>query len=317
MTLGEEPAPEKVRRGSWLLGLLAAVALAVFFTDEVRQEMAEGPTLWIAADQTRGLAVGSPVWLAGHRVGRVASVRLRPPGTADDRRVLVRAVIREDEADRIRADASAILQPPGLMEPTVVSVRPGSAGSAPYDFSDTLRARSSVTAAELRERVGRARAALDSLRRAERRVLALAASGGGTVARLREDGELRARLGRQADRLARLSSLARSERSDLGRLARDPDAAARLTASLSAADSLTGRLARAAGRWAALDRDLASLRERSERLRTLLREARGSAGRFLHDDALRRELEQLRAGVRAARAALLADPFGWLRFRLF
>lgn len=316
MTLGEGPPREKARRGSWILALLAAVSLVVFFADEVRQELVEGPTLWIAAEQTRGLTVGSPVWLAGHRVGRVAGIQLRP-AAEHERPVVVRAVIREADADRLRADAGAVFQPPRLMEPTVVSLRPGSAGSPPWDYSDTLRARNSVTTAELRQRIDGARAALDSLRRAERRVLELAASGGGTVARLRRDGALRRRLRRQIGQVTRLSTLARSDSSDLGRLAGDPAAVARLSASVASADSLADRLARVAGQWSTLDRRLAPLQQRTARLRTLLGEARGSAGRLLYDDALRRELEELRAGVRAARAALLSDPFAWLRFRLF
>lgn len=317
MSLGEGPAREKVRRGSWILGLLAAASLVVFFADEVRQELTEGPALWITAEQTRGLAVGSPVWLAGHRVGRVASVRVRTAGPGTDHPVLVRAVIREADADRVRADASAVLEPPGLMEPTVLSIRPGSAGAPAWDFSDTLRADPSVTTAQLRRRLGRTRVALDTLRRAEERVLELASSGGGTLALLRSDHDLRLRLRRQTDRLARLYALAGSDSSDVGLLSRSPETVARLTTPVAAADSLAGRLERAAGRWSALDRRLASLRERARRLRTLLGEARGSAGRFLHDDALRREMEELRAGVREAQAALLADPFAWLRFRLF
>lgn len=317
MTLGEGPAREKVRRGSWILGLLAAVSLVIFFADEVRQELTEGPTLWITAEASRGLAVGSPVWLAGHRVGRVASIRVRAAGAGSDRTVLLRTVIREADADRLRADASAVLRPAGLMEPPVVAIRPGSAAAEAWDFSDTLRARASVTTAELRRRLERARAALDSLGRAEERVLALASSGDGTLARLRRDGDLRRRLRRQADQLARLSALARSDSSDVGLLSRSPGAVARLPASLAAADSVSVGLERAAGRWSALDRRLASLGDRARRLRTLLEEARGSAGRLLHDDALRREIEELRAGVREAQAAILADPFAWLRFRLF
>lgn len=317
MRLGEASAPEKVRRGTWILGLLAAAALAIFFGDEVQEELSEGPRLWISAEQTHGLAAGAPVWLAGHRVGRVTAVKLRPPRSSPEQRVLVRTVIREEAASKIRADASASLRPSGLMAPTVVSVRPGSPGAPRYDFSDTLEARPAVTAAGLRARAERAGRALDSLRRAEGRVLALADTGGGTVALLREDEELRRRLLRLREELARAAALVGRDSSTLARLARDPAALERLLGSLGAADSLGGRLTEEAGRWSGLAGRLSDLRRRAERLDALLGEARGSAGRLLHDDALARELGELRRRIREARAELLADPSRWLRLRLF
>lgn len=317
MTLGEPHPPEKVRRGAWLVGLIAAASLAIFFADVVQDELSEGPTLWIAADQTGGLVRGAPVWLAGHRVGRVTRVELRPPAAAPDRRVLVRAVIREDDADRFRADAAATLRPTGLMEPTVVSIRPGSRGAPPYDFSDTLEARPSTTSAELRAEVERARRALDSLRRAERRVLALADTGGGTVARLRGDGRLRRRLVRLEGRLARAAALLRSDSSDLARLRRNPEEVERMRSALASADSLGAGLEESLGRWAALGSELASVRARADSLREALAESRGTAGRLLHDRALERELGGLRSRIAALRAELLADPSRWLRLRLF
>lgn len=318
MTLGEPHPPEKVRRGAWLIGLLAAAALVIYFTDEVQRELAEGPTLWITAEQTRSLTRGAPVWLAGHRVGRVADVTLRPTGESTDRPVLVRAVIRREAVDRFRADASATLRPPGLMEPTVVSVRPGSPGSPPYDFADTLEAGPSVSSAQLRAETGRARATLDTLRRAERRVLALADTGSGTLARLRADEQLRRRLLRQREVLSRAAALLRSDSSTLGLLARRPGALLEGgRSSLGAAGALGARLEEAATRWGSLGATLASLGERADTLEAMIEEPRGSAGRLLRDEALGHELEELRSRILAARAELLANPQRWLRFRLF
>lgn len=317
MTLGEAHPPEKVRRGAWLIGVIAVVSLAVFFADLVEQELSEGPTLWVAAEETRGLLRGAPVWLAGHRVGRVTRLKLRPPTAAPDRRVLVRTVLREDDADRLRADATAVLTPMGLMEPTVVSVRPGSPEAPPFDFSDTLEAESSVTSAELRAGAERARAALDTLRRAERRVLALADTGGGTVARLREDDALQRRLLRLRDRMERAASLLRSDSSDLARFRRNPEAVKRMRSALGAADSLAPRLEGALGRWTGLGSELASVRSRADTLRRMLAESHGTAGRLLNDAALERELGDLRSRILSVQAELLADPLRWLRFQLF
>lgn len=318
MTLGEPHPPEKVRRGAWLIGLLAAAALVIYFTDQVQRELAEGPALWITAEQTRSLTRGAPVWLAGHRVGRVDDVTLRPAGEDEDRPVLVRAVIRREAVDRFRADASVILRAAGLMEPTVVSVRPGSPGSPPYDFGDTLEAEPSVSSAQLRAEAGRARAALDTLRRAERRVLALADTGGGTLARLRSDEPLRRRLLRQREVLTRAAALLRSDSSTLGLLARRPGPALEGgRSSLGAAGALGARLEEAAARWRSLGATVASLSERADTLEAMAAEARGTGGRLLRDEALGRELEELRSRILAARAELLANPGRWLRFRLF
>lgn len=311
-----EPAGEKVERGGWILALLAALALGVFAIDEIQRGLAEGAVLRLALEESEGLRSGAPVWLGGHRIGRITDVELGSPASASDRRVLVRAVLREEAADRLRADASATVRPSGLMRPPVVSLRPGSPGAPPWDFSDTLEARTGVSAADLRARMDRLRGALDSLRRTEERILALADTGGGTVARWRRDAAMRERLRRVRGGLARVFRRLAAGPPGLDRLSGDGGAAG-LAAGLSAADSLAGRFRRTAGRWAALADRLSSLRSRAGRLHRGLREARGSAGRLLRDEALERELEELRSRIRATRAELLADPSSWLRIRLF
>ena len=89
-------------------------------------------------------------------------------------------------------------------------------------------------------------------------------------------------------------------------------------------DSVLARAGRAADSLAVRDpalrslgESLAALQHRAARLDSMLAAGRGTAGRFLADGELREQLQRLLEDVGRTRAALTADPFRWLRIRLF
>lgn len=298
------------RTGALLLVGLAVAGLAVFFLDEVVRELATGPRLVVAASEARGLKAGAPVWIAGVPAGRVTGIRFRTPDEEDDRRILIRAEIRADAAGVLRSDASASVRPAALLAPAVLAVDPG-ASAVPFDPADTLAAEPREDVRDVMARADSLAGRLDALRPLGRRLTRRLEDGPGTLASLRADP-------------ATVRGLRTALRAGTG-LGRE---AGEGSAALLASDSTlalrwerirrrAGEMGASGGEAAALVADLDRLVDRLARLGARLDSAHGSLGRFVHDDALRRERRRMEARVDSVRAALLADPLRWLRFRLF
>lgn len=307
---GGAPPWAQLRAGVLLLAGLILASLAVFFLDIVARELSAGPRLVVTAAEARDLVPGAPVWVAGVPAGRVGTIRFLPPRAAGERRVLIRARLREGAGDVLRADASAAVRAPALLEPAVLAIRPGSA-SAPLDVSDTLRAEPQIDRREVMARADSLASRLTELGPVARRLARRLREGPGTVAALRGDTAAARRLE------AALRAGAR-----LGRTARD-GSAARLAADSSLharwrrIAERSGRIGASAGEAAELAGVLDRLTGRLARLRGRMDSARGTVGRLLHDEALRRERSLLEARMDSVRAELLADPLRWLRFRLY
>lgn len=305
----DPPAPA-IRKGTLQLILLAAVAAAVFFLDVVLREMSEGPELTIAAPAARNLEPGADVWVAGVPAGRVLSVRFRER-SGDEGPVLVRAVLNEDAAATIRRDASVALHQSALLEPAVVSIRPGTA-SAAFDFSDTLRARPLTGATDVLARLDSLAAELRGLRPLGRRLGRRLEEGPGTLAALRADTALGRDLRRLAGRLEGLAE--RIPAGSAARLAADRELAATWDTLAARSRRLARGMDAGAGPVAA---SLDSLAATATGVARRLEEGRGSLARFAVDSALAREARGIRARLDSVRAELLAEPLRWLRFRLF
>lgn len=302
----------RLRRGVALLAGLLAAAAAVFFLDEVLRELAEGPELYVASREARNLEPGAEVWVAGVPAGRVLSVGFREPGPREEGHVLVRTVLREDAAGLLRADATAEIRESALLAPTVVAVRPGTA-DARFAFSDTLEAQERVGPADVLARTDSLARRIAALRPLTARLQERLEEGPGTLAELRGDSAVRATLASSAARLRQLAGEARTGTAAL--LARDSTLAHRWGRIRARGDTMAAAVP--SGEVAALAAALDSVDLRAAELERRLREARGSAGRFLNDAALERERLELEARMTLLQAELLANPFAWLRFTLF
>lgn len=305
-----EPTWSSVQRGVGILVALAVGSAAIFSLDLLLRELSEGPELVINAPEAQNLRSGAKVWVAGIPAGRVTGVRFRNPD-AGGSPLLIRAVLDADAAPQLRSDASVAIRAPGLMQPPVVAVEPGTA-SARLDFSDTLRARPPLKNEDLMAQLDSAGRQLRELEPLARRLVARLEDGPGTLASLRSDTALQRDLRRLADRTARLSEVTSS--GTAGRLAGDRE----LTETWRTLGERAGRLvdrlrAGAASMGPALD----SLAASAGVVAARFEEGRGSLARFRGDSAVARELRRMRLQVDSTRAALMADPLRWLRFRLF
>jgi hypothetical protein len=302
------------------IAAVAMVSLAVFFLDDVLRATQEGPRITIAAASAPGLEPGTAVWVAGQPVGRVLDVVFRPPDRARGDNVIIHAVLRRTVGDVIRADASVAMHPSGLLEPVVVSIRPGTPSLPPFDFADTLRAVSEALDQEYVLEL------LDSLREAGSRLSDRAGRLGrvldgssGTLSALASDESLRAVLRQDLGRLRDV--LARDlEAGSLGRLMTDTLMPARMDsvrARLAVLSQMSGEDHEERIGFETLAGHLDGLMTRIAGLEAMLDAGEGTAGRALRDREVQDQLTLLRARLDSVVAELTARPDRWLRLRIF
>lgn len=320
----------EVRTGLLLLAALAALALAVFFSDAIRREVEEGPRLLVVAREAPGIAPGSPVWVAGRPSGRITSVEFLSPRPAERGEVFIEAVLQRDVARAIRSDATASVEPSALLAPEVLAVDPGSPSAPPFDFADTLRTEETQVRPEEVMALGDSLLVLlRDLRPLGERLRAELREGAGTLPTLRRDPETLEAVDRRLERLSDI--LARLDRGEgsAGRLLADTALAVHLRSLGARLDSLGAHLERraftgagpdaaeAAGSPTSLAAALDRLARRTAALDSLLETGAGTAGRLLYDDAIARETRLLRSRLDSLRVDLARRPLRWFRFRIF
>lgn len=321
----------EVRTGLLLLAALAALALAVFFSDAIRREVEEGPRLLVVAREAPGIAPGSSVWVAGHPSGRVTSVEFLSPRLAERGDVLIQAVLQRDVVGAIRADATASVEPSALLAPEVLAIDPGSPSAPPFDFADTLRTEETEMRAEEVMALGDSLLVLlRDLRPLGERLRAELREGGGTLPALGRNPETMEAVDRRLERLSDI--LARLDRGEgsAGRLLADtalPVHVRRLRARLDSLGALLERRAftagggrgpaEAVGSPPSLATALERLARRTAALDSLLETGAGTAGQLLHDDAIARETRLLRSRLDSLRVDLARRPLRWFRLRIF
>ena len=314
------PRWRDVRPGLLILAAITVAALSIFFLDEARRTLEEGPRLVVLTPEAPGLQPGSPVWIGGKPMGRVLSVHFGRPRRGGPGEVVLTAVLSRGARDVLRADAGATVEPSGLLAPMVLSLDPGSQAAPPYDFSDTLRgAYTGVEPEEVMALADSLGQVLESLRPLRDDLSRMVEESEGTYGALRRDPALLTELGIELERTADLLDSVFSGRGSAGLLMRDTALAARLSRVLARADSLAEAPGVAVTRRAGLELVAVtdSLWRTLAAFDTLLSAGRGTAGRLLADTALQRELGLLRARLDSLRDELPSQALRHLRFRLF
>lgn len=315
------PDWREVSTGLWLLGGIAVALVVIFFLDEVRRAVEEGPRVVAVTEAAPGLEPGSAVWVAGRPAGRVLSVRFREPGAEGAGPIVVEAVLDRTAVGVLRADASARIVESSLLAPVILSLDAGTPDQPRFDFADTLRsivghvdqARALALVDTLRAELQEARPLAERLRRSLR-------AGGGTMPALRRDSTLLPSLERGFGRLEALLFGGPGEESGtLGRIASDTSLAASLERIAFSLERLS-----AERDSATVDRAVAELMTATDGLHASLlalehdlEAGRGALGRAIHDTAILQQSLLLRSRLDSVRRELLEHPLRWLRFRLF
>lgn len=311
------PDPKRVRHGIIMIALLTAASGAVFVLDIVVRATAEGGRVTVVAEAAPGLRPGSAVWVAGRPMGRVLSISFQEPG-AEDGIVVIRAALDREAEPILRADARAEVRAPELLAAVVVSVDPGSAAAPPWNYADTLHSSGRHIDPQM------IMALSDTLMDAAGRLKTESAAMGqrleaasGSLPRLRRNPQVLQRLQEDLARAREINQ--RMATSSLAKLSSEPvlrATATRIRQRLEAwrtapeRESTSRSLREATGALDALGRRVLALSDR-------LDAGEGTAGRALRDGEILRQIEALRAGIRALTEDLTYAPSRWLRVRVF
>ncbi len=301
-----------MRRGTTQLAAIVVVALGIFFMDEARLAVERGATLMLVAHEAGELRLGGAVWVAGKQAGKVTEIRFVEGREADAPSLEIRTTLTREAAAALRRDASAKIEPAGLLAPFVVNLNPGSSGEAPYDFRDTLRAEVAValgSIATFGDSLGRV---LEEMKPVVSRLREEMHHGSGTLSAFSDQG------GELADLRAVLADL-RSTLEGPGSIERVVSDSA-LSGSLRRSGNRLRTLAEqvaAAPPGRGVGASIQSLAENLRSLRARLDAAQGTAGRALHDREIQNQARLFRARLDTVRVELARRPFSWLRLRLF
>ena len=122
-----------------LLGLFG-LAVVIISLDEILASRTPMIDVHAELPESGGLVAGAPVWIAGHTVGEVVAVTLRPPEFTGASRVIAIARIPRSHLPLLRGDSRARLAKPRLAGDPVLDLSPGTAAAPPLTAADTIPA---------------------------------------------------------------------------------------------------------------------------------------------------------------------------------
>ncbi|MGW8282718.1 MAG: MlaD family protein [Gemmatimonadota bacterium] len=304
--------------GLLILGALLVVSLVTFFGDAIRRATAEGPRITVLSPDVSGLEKGSVVWIAGKPSGRVLDVQFREPGGMRGERVAIEAILLREAVPFLRADARVTIGSASLLAPSVVKIGAGSAHASPVADGDTLRVASELDMEAFRTLADSVRTTIADAAEGASRLRRLLTDGDGSAARFIADPGFLTRLDSTGTRMQRLTRAWR-DGGGLSRLAREDSVHASAIRALRTLRDLAG----AENRPVAMDslaHAMQSMQDVVNRARNMgadLGRAGGTAGRAIHDPALKTSADRTRATLDSLVVELGANPLAWLRFRLF
>lgn len=236
------------------------LALGVWQVGRLFDVFASRYPLVTLLENSGGLMTGSPVTLAGQRIGQVESLEFRPVQQRgeDDANIVVRLSVNRSVRDQIRRDSRATLQTQGLLGDRFVNISPGSAGFAPLEPGDTLI---SLPALDYESVLRTAATTMDQMQEVVVDLQTFTnrlAAGEGTLGALLTDDALYQRMTAATTELAGLLRTVNHSDGTLARIIHDP------------------------ALYDAMSRTL----DRLDSLGALALEGDGSLGRLLNDDQL-------------------------------
>src|SRR5687768_9684953 len=128
----------RVIAGFAILGGIIALATLLIFLGYIIDSFQKTYSIVAIFPTSEGLRVGSPVWIAGHEVGTVATIGFRPVIADSAPTVAVRINLPTEHQSLVRRDSDIRLTRPRPVGDPVINISPGSASSPPLQEGDTL-----------------------------------------------------------------------------------------------------------------------------------------------------------------------------------
>ena len=277
---------------------VSGAALVVLLFARIGTLRGDTYRLYMRAVEARGVLEGTPVWLAGKKIGRVAGVGFGPVTGDTLGALLIELELLREHREMIRRDSRASIRSSGtLVGAPVIALTVGTPAAPILASGDTLPTASQLDTEELTSKLALAGRELPVILRD---VGVLSVQLDTTRRRL---GGIRTERGAGPSALARrIAALQSRMENDSGALAQmvgDDELLARMRHTAALTDSLLTELRSGSGSVGRAARDsvlIARLAEIGAGLATVrarFRDASGSAGRFAADSALHRQLQRL------------------------
>lgn len=306
-----------------ILALAAVIGIAMAVLLFARVGMLHGRTvrMYASTSAARGVMRGTQVWLAGQWVGQVRGIHFADVNAADSARIVMEIDILRDHLSHFRSDAVMRIQSGGtLIGAPVLAVTPGTPRGTPLGEGDTLRARAQSDVEGVTSQVAIASRQFPEIMLNVRLMHTNVKAAQGTVGALLGDGDggMR-RFETVLGRATRLTTSATAGAGTLGQAMRG-DAFARAAAARARVDSVRGVLGARTKQLASarddstLARAITSIRAEAATVSALLSDARGTAGRALHDQAAQREVAALKREIEALMEDLRRHPLRYVAF---
>lgn len=292
-----------------LAGIIALVAF-VFFLGDITRAFGKHYSIFLVFPSAEGLRVGSPVWIAGHEVGAVATIGFRPVGADSIPSVALRVTLPGEHQSQVRRDSRVKITRPRPMSEPVIDIAPGSAGSPMLQEGDTIFGVMPPTVEAAFNNLITLRIQVDSLLMTSRRLSPLASQRKRQVTRV---------LGGLGVIQAELAALRESFRPDARNLA-DPQLRTAFERTALTIKQLPPLFAGAArdfqgpelkGAFAALQQRTSSLAAQFDSLNAVM--VNGSLSRFAQDSAIMKALHAAQVELDSVMAVTKRNP---LRFWL-
>ena len=319
--MADSPSWRDLRIGIAAAIAVAAASLGVLFFARVGAIRGDTFALFLRAGSARGLMKGSEVWVGGQKVGRVTDITFLPPAGPKADALLVEMEVLERHRHAIRRDSRTELKPgSSFIAALVVAISPGSAGSPVVGENDTLRAEAQGDVEAITSRFGEATKLLPPVMADVKRVSQQLRNPGGTIGAFgSERGAVELKAVRE--RGGRLAASLSRGRGTLGRLLGGRgQLMARAEQALARADSvqqLFGSPDVAVGRFrrdTTLKTAVADIKRELSKVRAMLTEAEGTAGRVTKDRAIIEALMEAEREMGAIMADIRRRPFRYLNF---
>jgi phospholipid/cholesterol/gamma-HCH transport system substrate-binding protein len=305
----------RILLGSLLIAGIVAAAVLIFFLDAVVGVLERRVHIVATLPDAPRVTTGSPVWIAGKRVGTVSAIAFRERIDDPEARVAITLEIPRRLRDQLSAGSHVRLTSARMIGEPVIDIVPGPAGAPLLPAGDTLFGGQAYELGDVIDRLRVARAAFTRLGAefaalsaspalrggrldaVQRRFAAVgleleglrAATGRGTLGRLLADPALGASIDALSARVTQLRTVLGDRvgersaeltdlRSAFDRLASDADSVAGGIARVqAAADAAAGTLPR----FAADSAVTVALRRVRAQLDSLIQEVRSNPLRFV------------------------------------
>jgi hypothetical protein len=302
------------------LVLTAGVVLAILIYARVGVMRGDKARLYARTGAARGLMQGSPVWLAGQRIGQVASIDFAPVSADSGGRVVIAFEVLERHLRRLRRDSDAQVRPGGtLIAAPVVYLTTGSASAAPLGEGDTITTRPQDDFEDVSSRVAVAGRHIPAILEDLKVLNALLREAEGTLGALTIEGG-GVPLGNVQASATELRRTITTSGGSLGLALRNRDLGTRARILIARTDSVRLLIAEGRGTLGRFQRDstlvraVGELRDEAAIIGALLDRPAGTAGRATKDGVIEREVARARVSLDSLFADIKANPLRYIAF---